>query len=106
MGARLKDAVFRFRMISLAEGISYLVLLGVAMPLKYLGDDPRMVQIFGRIHGFLFVIFMIALVQAMSGAGWKLTKAAFAFATSLVPFGAFFLEHRLKNEVTPEKSSG
>ena len=57
----MKTALSRLRVIGNIEGISYLLLLGVAMPLKYLGNMPMAVKIAGSIHGFLFVSFIVAL---------------------------------------------
>ena len=55
----------RFRIVSLLEGLSYLVLVGVAMPMKYIGGDTSAVPMFGRIHGGLFVLFCLALAMSM-----------------------------------------
>ncbi len=59
----LKTALGRFRMIALYEGLSYLVLLIIAMPMKYLMDIPQPVTIVGALHGLLFVLYMLALAQ-------------------------------------------
>ena len=58
------------RKISLAEGISYLLLLGIAMPLKYWAGLPLAVKIVGSIHGALFVVFCAALLRALVAARW------------------------------------
>ncbi|MEZ4462708.1 MAG: DUF3817 domain-containing protein [bacterium] len=86
----------RFRIVSLLEGLSYLVLCGIAMPMKYIGGEPLLVQIFGRIHGALFVIFVLALVAAWLSEKWHPKTPVLAFALSLVPLGAFVLEHHFR----------
>lgn len=81
----------RFLQVGHAEGISYLLLLGVAMPLKYFLGKPESVRILGMIHGVLFVgfIFMIAWLWQQKKMTFK--AAVMAFVMSLIPFGTFFL---------------
>jgi integral membrane protein len=91
------SAFGRFRLVSLLEGLSFLLLVGLAMPLKYLAGEPLMVTIMGRAHGGLFVLFMVALVHAAVEEGWT-WRALIAFLASLVPFGAFALEWYFRKE--------
>jgi integral membrane protein len=88
-----------FRAVSLIEGISWLLLLFVAMPLKYGLGEPMAVKILGRVHGGLFVLFLITLALAATEHEWKFGKIARAFVASLVPFGAFWLERKLRAEL-------
>ncbi len=88
----------RLRVVAFVEGCSYLLLLGVAMPLKYFAGFPVAVKITGALHGALFVLFCAALVQAMAAARWSIVRAGLVFASSLVPFGTFFIDGRLKRE--------
>jgi len=94
----MKTALSRLRVIGNIEGISYLLLLGVAMPLKYLADMPMAVKIAGSIHGFLFVSFMVALANVWKTEKWSFSKLAFAFILSLVPFGTFYLDKQIRQE--------
>ena len=94
----MKTALSRLRVIGNIEGISYLLLLGVAMPLKYLGNMPMAVKIAGSIHGFLFVSFIVALANVWKTEKWSVTKLAFAFIMSLVPFGTFYLDKQIRQE--------
>ncbi|MDQ3034565.1 MAG: DUF3817 domain-containing protein [Myxococcota bacterium] len=93
------NALRMLRWVALVEGISYLVLLFVAMPLKYLAGMPLAVRLVGGIHGGLFVLFVIALVHAASANGWTLRRAAIAFVSSLVPFGTFAFDPSLRREI-------
>jgi integral membrane protein len=88
----------RFRVVSLLEGVSFLVLLGIAMPLKYAAGIPEAVRYVGWAHGLLFVLFLLALGSASTAGRWSLGKIAGAFVASIVPFGAFVLERRLRAE--------
>ena len=94
----LRTPIGRLRVVAFVEGCSYLLLLGIAMPLKYFLGMPLAVKIVGAIHGGLFVLFCVALVQAMIAARWSMLRAIIVFASSLVPFGTFFIDARLKRE--------
>ena len=94
----LKTPIGRLRFVAFVEGCSYLALLGVAMPLKYLAGMPLAVRIVGSIHGGLFLVFCVALLQAMLAARWSLLRSGVIFASSLVPFGTFFVDGFLKRE--------
>ena len=92
-----KKMLQQFRVIAILEGISYLVLLGIAMPLKYLADKPEMVKITGMAHGILFVLFCAYLVACTLTYGWKAKFSILAFLSSLLPFGTFILDRKLKS---------
>lgn len=87
-----------FRFVSLAEGVSWLLLLFIAMPLKYGFDEPVAVRLLGRVHGGLFVLFLVTLAIAATEADWKFAKVLRAFTAALLPFGAFWLEKKLREE--------
>jgi len=94
----LKTPLGRLRVVAFIEGCSFLLLLGVAMPLKYFAGLPLAVRIVGSIHGGLFLLFCVALLQAMLAARWSMLRAGIVFASSLVPFGTFAIDGRLKKE--------
>jgi integral membrane protein len=75
-----------------------LALLGVAMPLKYFAGLPLAVRIVGSIHGGLFLLFCAALLHATLAARFRIGHVAMLFASSLVPFGTFIMDGRLKRE--------
>jgi integral membrane protein len=92
----LASPLARFRTISLLEGASYVALLGIAMPLKYLADQARAVTVVGAIHGGLFVLFGLALIAATRAERWSLRTMSIATLAALLPLGAFWLERRLR----------
>lgn len=102
----LKTSLGRFRLVALAEGTSYILLLAVAMPLKYALDMPMMVKIVGRIHGGLTILFVFALLAVALTQRWSIVKSVVAFLSSLIPLGAFFFEARIKDEVPAEHAPG
>lgn len=87
-----------FRKVAVAEGISYLLLLFVAMPLKYFADLPLAVKYTGWAHGLLFVAYAACLVMAWQETKWKFGKAVLIFLASLLPFAPFFVDKNLKAE--------
>ena len=85
------DTFSRFRIISIIEGLSYLILVFIAMPLKYMFDYPLAVKIVGMSHGVLFILFFVALLMAMNKYKWKFLGFQL-FVYSLIPFGFIFIE--------------
>lgn len=83
--------------IGIAEGVSFLVLLFICMPLKYLAGIPEAVKVMGWIHGVLFIAFMWAIFQGRTKLNWDFRFTATAFVASLIPFGTFWLEKKLKS---------
>jgi integral membrane protein len=94
----LKTPIGCLRLVAFIEGCSYLLLLGVAMPLKYFAGLPLAVKIVGAVHGGLFLLFCAALFWAMKAARWSMLWAGVVFASSLVPFGTFVIDGYLKRE--------
>jgi integral membrane protein len=88
----------RLRLIGFIEGVSYLVLLGIAMPLKYFAGYPLAVKYTGWAHGVLFVAFGCALLNVWISRKWPFSKVFKAFIASLLPFGTFILDKSLKAE--------
>jgi integral membrane protein len=87
--------VLALRQLAIVEGISTLVLFGVAMPLKYLAGMPLAVTIVGSIHGFLFVALVLMLFVAIWKVPISLGLAAAGVVAAIIPGGPFLLERRL-----------
>lgn len=94
----LFSSIGRLRIISVIEGLSFLALLCIAMPLKYLLGEPLLVRYVGMAHGVLFIIFIASLLDATTRHQWSLKFSLFCFACSLVPFAPFWLEGKLKRQ--------
>lgn len=103
MNTFLTTALGRFRLIAIAEGISYLFLLLIAMPLKYFAGLPEAVKYSGWVHGLLFILFVFALLEVTIKRKWSLLKAARGFISSLIPFGTFLFDRELKKEAGLQK---
>jgi integral membrane protein len=93
-----------FRKTALAEGISFLVLLFIAMPLKYFASLPMAVTIVGALHGVLFVAFIILAYLVKDKYGKSLGWMAKAFIASILPFGTFVADREWKKEEQAVKS--
>ena len=93
---RLDNPVSILRAVALAEAISFLVLLFVAMPLKYVAKIPEAVRVVGLIHGVLFIALCAALLYAALAAKWRPGRAALVFVAALLPFGPFVVDRRMK----------
>jgi integral membrane protein len=95
-----KNPIPFLRKVALTEGISFLILLGIAMPLKYFAGLPMAVKLSGWIHGVLFIVLCAALVQTMIVAKWPLARGAIVFVAALLPFGPFLIDRRLRRYET------
>lgn len=85
-------------MVALAEGISFLTLLFVAMPMKYFMGMPEVVRVVGSIHGGLFLLYVGLLAIVHMKQGWTLTFSLYAFVASIIPFGTFMLDKHLREK--------
>ena len=94
----LGNVIGRLRLAGIVEGISFIGLLGVAMPLKYVWDRPQAVSIVGMAHGLLFLLYGLALVLAWQETRWPLKRAAIVFFAAIIPFGPFILDPSLRRE--------
>lgn len=84
----------RFRTIAIAEGISFLVLLFIAMPLKYFVGLPIAVKVVGWAHGVLFVWYWVAAVPLFTRLKWEAERIVGLGLASILPFGTFVLERK------------
>ena len=84
------------RILGNIEGVSYLLLLGVAMPMKYFFALPLAVKIVGMVHGVLFLGYCFLLAISMKKFGWNLKFGIYLFVATLIPFGTFVTDRKLK----------
>ncbi len=83
-----------FKWISILEGISFLTLLFLAMPLKYIFGLPQMVQIVGMAHGVLFIAYLIGTAVMFKPLDWSIKTLSIVIACSVLPFGPFYVENK------------
>lgn len=102
----MKNPIPLLRRIGLLEGVSYLLLLGIAMPLKYMADMPMAVKITGWAHGALFIALCLALLRVLMTTNWPFLRAVLVFIAALLPFGPFLIDRRMRqweSEFTPNE---
>lgn len=84
------------RIVSILEGISFLFLLGVAMPLKYMYDNLILMKFAGMTHGVLFLVFLVVLFTVCQKMKWSLSMFVMGLIASLLPFAPFIFDLKLK----------
>jgi integral membrane protein len=94
----MKKSYKDFRLIALAEGVSFLVLLFIAMPLKYFADLPMAVTVVGGLHGVLFIAFGILALKVKTDCKRNVAWLVKAGLASLLPFGTFIMDKQWKKE--------
>ena len=104
-----KTLIGKFRLVGIIEGISYLLLLGVAMPLKYHFGDVTVyeagekiyeygiyVKVVGMTHGILFILYCLLLAMTMRQQKWQRSYGIYLFIAAFIPFGTFYTDRRLR----------
>jgi integral membrane protein len=90
----MKNSMSVLRLLAFLEGISFIVLLGIAMPLKYYYDKPEAVKIIGMAHGVLFVLYTINLLIIHLKLRWSYGRTIGAFVAAFIPFGTFYADKK------------
>lgn len=90
--------LMKFKLINKIEGISFLILVFIAMPLKYMLGYPMATKIAGMIHGLLFVLFVYQLAKTKQEVPLSIKETVFFFTLSLIPFGSFYTDKLCKNK--------
>lgn len=88
------DVLKTYRLVSVLEGVSLLLLFGIAMPLKYLFDSPLMVEIVGMLHGLLFIAYVLFSISYKYKVNWKYSQLAIVLVASILPFGTFYVDKK------------
>jgi integral membrane protein len=92
----LRSSVHTLRLLALTEGISLLVLVFIAMPLKHLAHLPLAVKYVGWAHGLLFILFAFSLAYVFFKYRWPFWRGVLVFVAALIPFGPFLIDKKLK----------
>lgn len=98
MNKQITGSIAWLRVIGIAEGISLLVLMGIAMPLKYWAGHPQPVKYVGWAHGLLFIAFMMTAVVVYFQKGWPFKRVILAFIAAFLPFGTFVFDRWLQKQ--------
>ena len=90
----MDNSVKAFKIISTLEAISFLLLLGIAMPLKYIWEMPQGVQIVGMAHGILFILYLIGAYIMHQKLDWSFRTLGIVLLCSVLPLGPFYAERK------------
>ena len=83
-----------FRIVSYLEGISYLLLLGIGVPLKYIAENDSWVKGLGMPHGILFMAYIFLAIVIRSQKNWNTKTTAIVLLASVIPFGTFYVDKK------------
>jgi integral membrane protein len=100
MNDLFKSSLGRLRIIAFLEGCSLLLLVFVAMPIKYLLNIPEATQAIGLIHGILFIVFVVATLVISILHKWNLGRVCMVMASSVLPFGTFYIDRKILSKLT------
>lgn len=100
--SEIMNTLSLFKKVAVAEGISYIALIFIAMPLKYFADMPLAVKYTGWAHGVFFMLYVVMVIMCWMEYKWKLGKTVIVFLASLLPFAPFIVEKRLTEEAVDQ----
>jgi len=83
-----------FRIVSVLEGVSYLLLLFIATPIKYFLGDEQYVKMLGMPHGILFIAYVVLAIMLKYELNWKPKTFIIILAASVIPFGTFYIDKK------------
>jgi len=92
------NALKILRPIAFLEGISFLIILFITMPLKYYFDKPQYNQHVGMAHGFLFIAYVILVLMAKFEQKWDVKITFICLLASIIPFGTFYVDWKYFKE--------
>jgi len=101
----LTSTIGRLRLISLLEGLSLLVLIGIAVPAKHWYGNPALVKAIGPVHGVLFLLFIVNTLSVGVEYGWKFRTTTWkVLLACLIPFGTFYIDRTILRKIKPADS--
>ena len=83
-----------FRIVAFLEGVSYILLLFIATPVKYLMGEPQYVKLLGMPHGLLFIGYIILAFMLKAETKWNTKTFGFILLAAIIPFGTFYIDHK------------
>ena len=99
----LPGTLLRFRVMAYVVGCVLVVLMLVAMPLKYLAGEPRLVELVSPVHGFLYVVYLVTAVALARRARWTVWRTLGVMLAGTVPFVSFLVERRVTRDLTASR---
>ena len=93
----MESALTRYRVMAYVTGVVLLILVFVAMPLKYAAGSPGAVAVVGPIHGFLYIVYVLVAADLARRGRWGLTTTVLLLIAGTVPFLSFVMERRVSH---------
>jgi integral membrane protein len=105
MAGFFRSNVKQLRLVGLLEGISLVLLIGVAVPMKHLYHDPTLVRALGPVHGLLFLLFVMKTLSVGVEQHWKFSETTWkVLLACLVPFGTFYIDSKILSKIPPQSA--
>lgn len=102
VGDIVRGALTRYRVMAFVVGTALIVLVFVAIPLQYWGNDKRVAEVVAPIHGYLYIVYLVAAADLARRARWRLGRILMVVAAGFVPFLAFIVEHHVNRQMQAE----
>ncbi len=91
-----------FRVVAFLEGVSYILLLFIATPIKYFGDNPQYVKLLGMPHGLLFMSYIVLAIVLRTDLKWSHKEFAIILLAAIIPFGTFYVDRVYLKKISDE----
>jgi integral membrane protein len=98
----VRGALTRYRIMAFVVGTALVILVFVAIPLQYWGNDKTVAEVVAPIHGYLYLVYLAASADLARRAHWRLGRILMVVAAGFVPFLAFIVEHRVYGQMQAE----
>lgn len=100
----ITTSVGRLRLLAFLEGISLLVLIFVAVPVKYYAGNPALVKSIGPIHGALFLLFVFNALRVGVEQRWTFAQTTWkVLIACIIPFGTFYIDRKILSRISAEQ---
>ena len=97
----MSGALLRYRVIANVVGVVLVVFILIAVPVRYLAGEPRLSETISPVHGFLYVVYLLATVDLSRRSGWSVQRTVGVMLAGTVPFLSFYVERRTTRSLTP-----
>lgn len=97
----MTGALQRYRVIANVVGVVLVVFILVAVPLRYVGGEPRLSETISPIHGFLYIVYLAATIDLSRRVGWSVLRTIGVMLAGTIPFLSFVVERRTTRELRP-----
>ncbi|RFS21205.1 DUF3817 domain-containing protein [Chitinophaga silvatica] len=98
----LKTKVGRLRIMGFLEGVSLIILVFIAVPMKYWLEDESLTKMMGPVHGALFLLFVLNTISAGIEQKWKAKTTGIILASCFIPFGTFYVDYKFLKNIDKE----